>query len=162
MVYSEFVIIPIYISSNVKFVVFIRHIEFECYMVRPCSSWKPGTFLAGTRLFRTRSDYKKWCVGSENMFQLEPYPEHVMLWTPPRMASTGIPDWFLLDWPLIPACQLDQQNVINFTIFSLPFSFPHALYSHDTCTFSLHFPLYQFPKHTNVYKIVTGIWSKSK
>ena len=38
-----------------------------------------GTVLAGTRLFKTRSDYKKWCVPrscSENMFQLEPYREH--------------------------------------------------------------------------------------
>ena len=41
-------------------------------------------------------------------------------------------------------------------------TFPHALYSHDTCTFSLLFPLSQFPKHTNVYKTVTQIWSKSK
>ena len=44
-----------------------------------------GTVLAGTRLFRTRSDYKKWCVGlprtcSENMFPLELYREQV--WTP--------------------------------------------------------------------------------
>ena len=40
-----------------------------------------GTVLAGTRLFRTRSDYKKWCVPStENMFPLELYREQV--WTP--------------------------------------------------------------------------------
>ena len=38
--------------------------------------------LAGTRLFRTRSDYKKWCVCSENMFPLELYREQV--WTPGR------------------------------------------------------------------------------
>ena len=40
--------------------------------------------------------------------------------------------WMLLDWPLIPACQLDQQDVINLKIspFSLCLSlFPHALYS---------------------------------
>ena len=44
-----------------------------------------GTVLAGTRLFRTRSDYKKWCVPrtcSWNMFQLELYREQV--WTPGR------------------------------------------------------------------------------
>ena len=37
-----------------------------------------GTVLAGTRLFRTRSDYKKWRVPrtcSENMFPLELYRE---------------------------------------------------------------------------------------
>ena len=37
-----------------------------------------GTVLAGTRLFRTCSDYKKWCVPrtcSENMFPLELYRE---------------------------------------------------------------------------------------
>ena len=42
-----------------------------------------GTVLAGTILFRTRSDYKKWCVPrtcSENMFPLELYREQV--WTP--------------------------------------------------------------------------------
>ena len=41
-----------------------------------------GTVLVGTRLFRTRSDYKKWCVPrtcSENMFPLELYREQV--WT---------------------------------------------------------------------------------
>ena len=41
-----------------------------------------GTVLEGTQLFRTRSDYKKWCVPrtcSRNMFQLEPYREH--MWT---------------------------------------------------------------------------------
>ena len=44
-----------------------------------------GTVLAGTRLFRTCSDYKKWCVPtSENMFQLEPYREH--MWTPGSSA----------------------------------------------------------------------------
>ena len=45
-----------------------------------------GTVLAGTRLFRTRSDYKKWCVPrtcSENMFPLELYREQV--WTPGKM-----------------------------------------------------------------------------
>ena len=44
-----------------------------------------GTVLAGTILFRTRSDYKKWCVPrtcSENMFPLELYREQV--WTPGR------------------------------------------------------------------------------
>ena len=49
-------------------------------MVWPCSSW---TVLAGTRLFRTHSDYKKWCeprTCSENMFPLELYREQV--WTP--------------------------------------------------------------------------------
>ena len=42
-----------------------------------------GTVLAGTILFRTRSDYKKWCVPrtcSENIFPLELYREQV--WTP--------------------------------------------------------------------------------
>ena len=42
-----------------------------------------GTVLAGTILFRTHSDYKKWCVPrtcSENMFPLELYREQV--WTP--------------------------------------------------------------------------------
>ena len=42
-----------------------------------------GTVLAGTILFRTRSDYKKWCVPrtcSENMFPLELYREQA--WTP--------------------------------------------------------------------------------
>ena len=42
-----------------------------------------GTVLAETILFRTRSDYKKWCVPrtcSENMFLLELYREQV--WTP--------------------------------------------------------------------------------
>ena len=37
---------------------------------------------------------------------------------------------FLTDFirlTLIPACQLDQQDVINFTIFSLPFSFPPCI-----------------------------------
>ena len=42
-----------------------------------------------------------------------------------RLSRNGL-NWdswlILLDWPLIPACQLDQQDVINFTIFSLPFS----------------------------------------
>ena len=33
----------------------------------------------------------------------------------------------LLDWPLIPTCQLDQKDVINFPIFSLPFSFPPCI-----------------------------------
>ena len=48
-----------------------------------------GTVLAGTRLFRTRSDYKKWCEPGtcsrprtcfENMFPLELYRE--LVWTP--------------------------------------------------------------------------------
>ena len=42
-----------------------------------------GTVLAGTRLLRTRLDYKKWCVPKtcfENMFPLELYREQV--WTP--------------------------------------------------------------------------------
>ena len=72
------------------------------------------------------------------------------------MASTVITDWFLLDWPLIPACQLDQKKVINFPIFSLPFSFSPCIIQKDT--FSLHL----YPKHTNVYKTVTRISSKSK
>ena len=41
-----------------------------------------GTVLAGTQLFRTRSDYKKWCVPrtcSENMF-------HVPAGTVPRTS----------------------------------------------------------------------------
>ena len=48
------------------------------------------TVLAGTRLFRTRSDYKKWCVPrtcSENMFPLEMYREQV--WTPGSRTKTG-------------------------------------------------------------------------
>ena len=47
-----------------------------------------GTVLAGTILFRTRSDYKKWCVPrtcSENMFPLELYREQV--WTPGRCTK---------------------------------------------------------------------------
>ena len=61
---------------------------------------------------------------------------------------------------LIPACQLDQQDVITFTIFYLPFSFPPCImYSH---TFNLNVSLSQFPTHANVYKTVTQILSNSK
>ena len=54
---------------------FVPRTRFDCVPA--------GTVLAGTRLFRTRSDYKKWCVPrtcSENMFLLELYWEQV--WTP--------------------------------------------------------------------------------
>ena len=46
-----------------------------------------GTVLAGTILFRTRSDYKKWCVPrtcSENMFG-----EHVPAGTVPRTSMNA-------------------------------------------------------------------------
>ena len=36
-----------------------------------------GTVLAGTRLFRTRSDYKKWCVPRTCSENIEPYREHI-------------------------------------------------------------------------------------
>ena len=53
------------------------------------------------------------------------------------------------------------QNCHKFQIsLCLPPPPPHALYSHDN--FSLHFPLSQFPKHTNVYKTVTRVSFKSK
>ena len=54
-----------------------------------------GTVLAGTRLFRTRSDYKKWCVPrtcSENMFPLELYREQV--WTPGLFSKSS----FVWEW----------------------------------------------------------------
>ena len=54
------------------------------FVPRTCFDRVPaGTVLAGTRLFRTRSDYKKWFLPrtcSENMFLLELYWEQV--WTP--------------------------------------------------------------------------------
>ena len=75
--------------------------------------------------------------------------------------------WFLtdligsiwLDWPLIPACQLDQKYVINFPIFSLPLSFAPCI-NYTIMILSAFISLY--PKHTNVYKTVTRILSKSK
>ena len=90
-----------------------------------------------------------------------------------EMASTVIPDWFLLDskkigsplrgswtmvsialvdarktsltgvWkknPFIPACQLNQKDVIDFPIFYLPFSFAPCIIQ-SWYTFSLHFPI---------------------
>ena len=57
------------------------------FVPRTCFDRVPaGTVLAETRLFRTHSDYKKWCVPrtcSENMFPLELYQEQV--WTPGNM-----------------------------------------------------------------------------
>ena len=61
-----------------------------------------GTVLAGTILFRTRSDYKKWCVPrtcSENMFPLELYREQV--WTPGMSSrhQLAIEPHLRLSWP---------------------------------------------------------------
>ena len=65
-----------------------------------------GTVLAGTILFRTRSDYKKWCVPrtcSENMFPLELYREQV--WTP---------GWVAWKLHLQSHCKLEQPlNFLN-------------------------------------------------
>ena len=65
-----------------------------------------GTVLAGTRLFRTRSDYKKWCVlrtCSENMFPLELYREQV--WTPGKLPNScsgkHVYTWVVCAEPLI-------------------------------------------------------------
>ena len=51
------------------------------FVPRTCFDRVPaGTVLAGTQLFRTRSDYKKWCC-TENMFW-----EHVPAGTVPRTS----------------------------------------------------------------------------
>ena len=65
------------------------------------------------------------------------------------MASTVIPDRFYLDWPLIPACQLDQKDIINVPNFFLPFSFPPCII--HSWYFQPSFPLSQTYKCVQIY-----------
>ena len=77
-----------------------------------------------------------------------------------RLSRNGLNcnSWLIwLDWPLIPACQLDQKDAINFNIFSL---FSHSTMHYTVMILSALISLY--PKHTNVYKTVTQILSKLK